>query len=107
MASTITTICAACEKLTSSSYHPRAGDALAPRGLASPDFSLLEAGDRVLVAVSGGKDSHALLYLLREIARRAPFKFSIIAVNVDQGHPGFPKTLLPDYFRREGYDFEL
>jgi tRNA 2-thiocytidine biosynthesis protein TtcA len=74
---------------------------------ASGDFALLEPGDRVMVAMSGGKDSHALLYLLREIARRAPFEFSLVAVNVDQGHPGFPKTLLPEYFRREGYDFEI
>ncbi len=74
---------------------------------ASADFALLEPGDRVMVAVSGGKDSHALLYLLREIARRAPFEFSLVAVNVDQGHPGFPKTLLPEYFTREGYAFEI
>ena len=74
---------------------------------ASSDFSLLEPGDRVMVAVSGGKDSHALLYLLRELARRAPFEFSLVAVNVDQGHPGFPKSVLPDYFRREGYEFEI
>jgi len=74
---------------------------------ASGDFALLEPGDRVMVAMSGGKDSHALLYLLREIARRAPFEFSLVAVNVDQGHPGFPKTLLPEYFRSEGYDFEI
>jgi tRNA 2-thiocytidine biosynthesis protein TtcA len=74
---------------------------------ASSDFSLLEPGDRVMVAVSGGKDSHALLYLLREIARRAPFEFSLVAVNVDQGHPGFPKAVLPEYFTREGYEFEI
>ncbi len=74
---------------------------------ASHDFSLLEPGDRVMVALSGGKDSHALLYLLREVQRRAPFDFSLVAVNVDQGHPGFPKTLLPEYFTREGYDFEI
>jgi tRNA 2-thiocytidine biosynthesis protein TtcA len=74
---------------------------------ASADFDLLEAGDRVMVAVSGGKDSHALLYLLREIRRRAPFDFSLIAVNVDQGHPGFPKQCLPSYFEREGYDYRV
>jgi tRNA 2-thiocytidine biosynthesis protein TtcA len=74
---------------------------------ASADFALLEPGDRVMVAMSGGKDSHALLYLLREVKRRAPFEFSLVAVNVDQGHPGFPKHLLPEYFRREGYDFEI
>ena len=74
---------------------------------ASADFSLLEPGDRVMVAVSGGKDSHALLYLLRQIQRRAPFRFSLIAVNVDQGHPGFPKRTLPDYFEREGYEYRV
>jgi tRNA 2-thiocytidine biosynthesis protein TtcA len=74
---------------------------------ASSDFALLEPGDRVMVAVSGGKDSHALLHLLREIKRRAPFDFSLVAVNVDQGHPGFPKQVLPDFFRSEGYDFEI
>jgi tRNA 2-thiocytidine biosynthesis protein TtcA len=74
---------------------------------ASSDFALLEPNDRVLVAVSGGKDSHALLYLLREIQRRAPFEFSIIAVNVDQGHPGFPKQLLPGYFEAQGYEYRI
>lgn len=74
---------------------------------ASADFALLEPGDRVLVAVSGGKDSHALLYLLRAIQRRAPFDFSLLAVNVDQGHPGFPKETLPQYFEREGYAYRI
>jgi tRNA 2-thiocytidine biosynthesis protein TtcA len=74
---------------------------------ASADFALIEPGDRVMVAVSGGKDSHALLYLMRELQRRAPFDFSLIAVNVDQGHPGFPKQLLPEYFTREGYEYRV
>lgn len=74
---------------------------------ASGDFGLLEAGDRVLVAVSGGKDSHALLYLLRELQKRAPFSFSLFALNVDQGHPGFPSQLLPEYFEREGYEYVI
>lgn len=74
---------------------------------ASADFNLLEPGDRVMVAVSGGKDSHALLYLLREIQKRAPFDFSLFAVNVDQGHPGFPTQLLPEYFAREGYEYRI
>jgi tRNA 2-thiocytidine biosynthesis protein TtcA len=74
---------------------------------ASADFGLLEPNDRVMVAVSGGKDSHALLYLLRALARKTPFPFSIIAVNVDQGHPGFPKELLPAYFEREGYEYRI
>jgi len=74
---------------------------------ASAHFRLVEPGDRILVAVSGGKDSHAMLYLLREIQRRAPFSFSLIAVNVDQGHPGFPEELLPEYFTREGYEHHI
>jgi tRNA 2-thiocytidine biosynthesis protein TtcA len=74
---------------------------------ASHDHGLIEAGDRILVAVSGGKDSHSLLHLLRETQRRAPFQFSLIAVNVDQGQPGFPSQVLPDYFLREGYDHHI
>ena len=71
---------------------------------ASSDFRLLEPGDRVMVAVSGGKDSHAMLYLLRELQKKAPFPFSFFALNVDQGHPGFPSQLLPEYLTREGYE---
>jgi tRNA 2-thiocytidine biosynthesis protein TtcA len=80
---------------------------LAEVARASHDFRLIEPGDRILVAVSGGKDSHAMLYLLRQIQRRAPFEFSIFAVNVDQGHPGFPQRVLPDYFEREGYEYRV
>ena len=80
---------------------------LAEVARASHDFRLIEPGDRVMVAVSGGKDSHALLYLLRQIQRRAPFEFSLFALNVDQGHPGFPDRTLPDYFEREGYEYEI
>jgi tRNA 2-thiocytidine biosynthesis protein TtcA len=80
---------------------------LAEVARASHDFKLIEPGDRVMVAVSGGKDSHALLYLLRQIQRRAPFEFSLFALNVDQGHPGFPERVLPDYFEREGYEYKI
>jgi tRNA 2-thiocytidine biosynthesis protein TtcA len=60
-----------------------------------------------MVAVSGGKDSHAMLYLLRELQKKAPFPFSLFALNVDQGHPGFPSELLPAYFEREGYEYVI
>jgi tRNA 2-thiocytidine biosynthesis protein TtcA len=74
---------------------------------ASHDYRLIEPNDRILVAVSGGKDSMTLLYLLREIQHRAPFDFSLLAVNLDQGHPGFPEDVLPRYFEREGHEYRI
>jgi tRNA 2-thiocytidine biosynthesis protein TtcA len=74
---------------------------------ASHEYRLIEPNDRILVAVSGGKDSMTLLHLLRAIKKRAPFDFSLVAVNLDQGHPGFPERVLPDYFEREGYEYRI
>jgi len=71
------------------------------------DFSMIEHGDRILVAVSGGKDSYTMLSLLRTLQRRSPAKFQLKAVNVDQGHPGYPADRLRDYMAREGCDFTM
>jgi tRNA 2-thiocytidine biosynthesis protein TtcA len=76
-------------------------------GRAIAEFQLIEEGDRILVGVSGGKDSHSLLHLLRVMQGRSPVKFSLLAVNLDQGHPGFPAATLEGYFRDNGYDYRM
>jgi tRNA 2-thiocytidine biosynthesis protein TtcA len=76
-------------------------------GRAVVDFGMLAEGDRVMVCVSGGKDSYTMLHLLRELSRRAPVRFSLKVVNVDQGHPGYPADRLRKYMADEGYDFTM
>lgn len=71
------------------------------------DFGMIAEGDRVMVCVSGGKDSYTMLHLLRELVRKAPIDFSLIVVNIDQGHPGYPADRLRGYMRDEGYDFRM
>ena len=71
------------------------------------DFNMIESGDRVMVCVSGGKDSYTMLHLLRELQKRAPVRFELKVVNIDQGHPGYPADRLRDYMRAEQYDFRM
>ena len=76
-------------------------------GQAIIDFNMIGEGDRVMVCMSGGKDSYGLLDILLSLKARAPIRFSIVAVNLDQGHPGFPKDTLPNYLRGRNVDFHI
>jgi len=76
-------------------------------GQAIADFNMLGPRDRVMVCLSGGKDSYALLDLLLKLRERSPEKFDIVAVNLDQGHPGFPKEVIPNYLSERGVPFRI
>ena len=75
-------------------------------GRAIADYRMIEDGDRVMACVSGGKDSYVMAHTLVALARSAPVRFEIVAVNLDQKQPGFPGEVLPEYFASRGIPFE-
>jgi tRNA 2-thiocytidine biosynthesis protein TtcA len=71
------------------------------------DFALIEPGDRIMVCMSGGKDSYTLLHLLERARKKAPIQFSLLAVHLDQGHPGYDGSPLANWLQREGYEHRI
>lgn len=76
-------------------------------GEAIVQYGMIEQDDRVMVCMSGGKDSYTMLDILLELQRKAPIDFDLVAVNLDQKQPGFPEHVLPDYFQKLGIEFHI
>ena len=76
-------------------------------GKAIGDFNLIEAGDRIAIGVSGGKDSYTLLHILEALRRKAPVSYELVAVNVDSGFPGYRKEVIEEHLKEHGFTYRM